>query len=167
MLVEVFPDRCENIVEFQETLEMATFYITNAMLLPTHNEKTNRIIARNHRIGIALGGKTLSFYPRISEKEIKKIGIAEWYYKNPKKVEEWMNLGYDMVRKYNRFFADELKISPSIRVTTVKPSGTISNMVGVRRYIFSHFKGQKKMTSSQWNVLSIQICTQTHENWNA
>ena len=57
MLMEVFPGRCENIVEFQEALEMATFYITNALLLPTHIEKTNEVIARNHRIGIAIGGK--------------------------------------------------------------------------------------------------------------
>ena len=47
-----------------------------------------------------------------------------------------MNLGYDMIKKYNRLFSEELKISPSIRITTVKPSGTISSVVGVTRYYF-------------------------------
>lgn len=61
------------------------------------------------------------------------IGITEWYYKDPKKAEEWMNLGYDMVKKFNGIFSQELKINPSIRVTTVKPSGTLSSMVGVPR----------------------------------
>lgn len=119
-LVEVFPTRCVDDrgrfdeATFQRTLQLATLYASTVSLLPTHNERTNAVIARNRRIGVSLSG------------------IADWMETNAATdVISWLNRGYDVVRGENRRLAREAGVPESVRVTTVKPSGTVSLLAGV------------------------------------
>jgi len=112
-LVEVFPTRCSN-GDFDRVLELATFYASTVSLLPSHSEETNEIVSRNRRIGVSVSG------------------VADWLdATSVSNVFNRLNRGYDIVRNTNRKLAKEAGVAESIRVTTVKPSGTVSLLAGV------------------------------------
>ncbi len=113
-LAEVFPTKCESEEQFYEALEYATFYASTVSLLPTHRGETNKIIARNRRIGISLSG--------IADM-LDELGATE--------LTKRLRKGYKIVRATNKSFAAEAGVPESIRVSTVKPSGTISQLAGV------------------------------------
>lgn len=112
-LVEVFPTRCSN-GDFTRVLELATFYASTVSLLPSHNEDTNEVVSRNRRIGVSVSG------------------VADWLdATSVSNVFAQLNRGYDVVRTTNHKLAREAGVAESIRVTTVKPSGTVSLLAGV------------------------------------
>lgn len=113
-LAEVFPTKCRSTECFYKALEYATFYASTVSLLPSHRVETNRIVARNRRIGVSLSG--IADY-------LEQVGAAE--------LTKRLRQGYKIVRDVNLELAQEAGIPPSIRVTTVKPSGTISQLAGV------------------------------------
>lgn len=113
-LAEVFHARCEDEAAFYKALEFATFYASTVALLPTHRNETNEIILKNRRIGVSLSG--------IADM-LDELGTAE--------LTRRLRKGYKLVYSLNRELACEAGIPASIRVTTVKPSGTISQLVGV------------------------------------
>ena len=119
-LAEVFPTRCTDVlgsfstVAYMQAVEFATFYASTVSLLPTHWAPTNRVIARNHRIGVSLSG------------------IADWYATTPfTQVVKHMQDGYRHVLTTNALLAEQAGVPAAIRVTTVKPSGSISLLAGV------------------------------------
>ncbi len=110
---ETFPTVCENVNEWYNACKYATFYCSTVSLLPTHQVSTNRVVARNRRIGIGL------------------VGVNEWIEnKNLSKVIKYLRKGYQIIRKENKSLANEAGVPESIRVTTVKPSGTVAKLVG-------------------------------------
>lgn len=112
-LVEVFPTRCAE-SEFTDVLKGATFYASTIALLKSHSARTNEIASQNRRIGVSVSG------------------IADWIDgTSVAHVFDQLNHGYDVVRDWNRILANEAGVSESIRVTTVKPSGTVSLLAGV------------------------------------
>ncbi|MEA3354846.1 MAG: fused protease/ribonucleoside-triphosphate reductase [Campylobacterota bacterium] len=113
-LAEVFSARCINEDEFYEALEYATFYASTVALLPTHRTETNTIVVRNRRIGVSLSGVA---------DMLDEFGAAE--------LTRRLRKGYKIVKKTNTKLAAQAGVPASVRVTTVKPSGTISQLVGV------------------------------------
>lgn len=113
-LCEVFPSNCRDFTEFLNALEMATFYCSTVNLLKTHSEKTNAVIARNRRIGVSLSG-IADFI------DARGLDLANF----------WFDEGYMHVKYINHKLAIEAGIPDSIRLTTVKPSGTVSILAGV------------------------------------
>jgi ribonucleoside-triphosphate reductase (thioredoxin) len=113
-LSEVFPARCESDEDLFRAMRLATLYSSTVALLPTHRPETNRVIARNRRIGVSVSG--------IAE-WLDEIGMA--------RMTRLLRDGYKVVRTENTRLAVEAGVPPSIRVTTIKPSGTISQLVGV------------------------------------
>lgn len=113
-LAEVFPSRCSSRKEFLNAVSDATFYSSTVSLYPTHSPDTNAVVARNRRIGVSLSG------------------IAEWIDTwGVARCTRWIKDGYRLVREVNKTVNDEAGVVPSLRVTTVKPSGTISQLAGV------------------------------------
>ena len=112
-LSEVFPSRCVNEDEFNHALEYATFYASTVALLPTHRPETNEIVLRNRRIGVSISG--------IADM-LDAYGTTELIHR--------LRKGYKLVRSVNQELAEEACVPASVRVTTVKPSGTISQLVG-------------------------------------
>lgn len=113
-LAEVFPTKCPDEESFYEALGFATFYASTVALLPTHREETNAIVVRNRRIGVSLSGLA---------DLLDDLGSTE--------LTKRLRRGYKTVRKTNRLLARQAGVPESIRVTTVKPSGTISLLAGV------------------------------------
>jgi len=113
-LAEVFAARCQDEEEFYEALEFATFYASTVALLPTHRSETNAIVVRNRRIGISLSGVA---------DMLDELGATE--------LTKRLRKGYKVVKYTNAKLASQAGVPKSIRVTTIKPSGTISQLVGV------------------------------------
>ncbi len=113
-LAELFPTRCENEKEFEEALEFATFYAITVSLLPTHRSETNAVVARNRRTGVSISGIT---------DWAERIGVT--------KMTRILREAYSRVREINERLARDAGIPASLKVTAVKPSGTISLLAGV------------------------------------
>jgi hypothetical protein len=108
-LSEVFPNNCETYEELKSAVKYATFYCSTIALLATHWCKSNAIIAKNRRIGVSISDNAVQY---------DNLGPTLMI-KNEREL-------YKIVRNENKRLADEAGIVESIRVTTVKPSGTIS-----------------------------------------
>lgn len=114
-LSEVFPKRCNNdIKKLEEAVFLATLYASIVSLLPTHWATTNAIISRNRRIGVSFSGIT---------EFLHSVGSAN--------MTKYLRILYKVARKTNFDFAGRVGVNPAIRITTVKPSGTISQLAGV------------------------------------
>lgn len=114
-LSEYYPHRCNSITEIWEAMEFCTLYDSTVSLLPTQNPETNAVISRNRRIGVSPGG------------------VADWLDATSlSRVTMTLREGYEKhVEPLNRALAEEAGIPASVRLTTVKPSGTISLLAGV------------------------------------
>lgn len=114
-LAEVFPARCDSVAEIWRVMELATIYASTVSLLPSHSPETNRVVARNRRIGVSVSG------------------VADWLdATNLSHVTMILRKGYEEhVEPTNSRLAEEAGVPASIRLTTVKPSGTISLLAGV------------------------------------
>ena len=113
-LAEIFPTRCQSEKEFKDAVQFATFYAATVSLLPTHRSETNAIVARNRRTGVSISGIT---------DWIEKIGIT--------KMIRVLRDSYKLVREVNERLARDAGIPVSLKVTAVKPSGTVSLLAGV------------------------------------
>ena len=121
-LAEVFPPRCNNPDRYYQALKFATFYASTVSLLPTHRSETNAVIARNRRIGVSISG--------VAQWASGEVN-SEWGEMNYTKMTKFLRDGYKLVRAENKQLAQLAGVPESIRVTTVKPSGSISLLAGV------------------------------------
>ena len=112
-LVEVHLNRHESKEDFLKTLKFAYLYGKTVTLMPTHWPVTNGIMQRNRRIGTSLTG----------------IAAFADEYGLPT-TREWMDEGYSKIRHYDHQYSEWLCVRESVRVTTVKPSGSVSLLSG-------------------------------------
>lgn len=113
-LVETFPSRHDSFDEFKETLKYAYLYAKTVTLLPTHVPETNAVMMKNRRIGTSMTGIIDAFV---------KHGRAE--------VFKWSDNGYNYLRQLDEIYSNWLCIPKSIKISTVKPSGSVSLLPGV------------------------------------
>jgi len=112
-LVEVHLNRHDDREDFLRTLKFAYLYGKTVTLMPTHWQITNGIMQRNRRIGTSL------------------TGIASFAdTKGMPALRDWMDSGYNKIRGYDKKYSEWLCVRESIRVTTVKPSGSVSLLSG-------------------------------------
>jgi adenosylcobalamin-dependent ribonucleoside-triphosphate reductase len=112
-LVETYLNRHESLEDFKRTLKFAYLYAKTVTLLPTHWEETNAIMQRNRRIGTSISG-------------IANFADNRGHHT----LREWMDEGYKVVKGYDQTYSEWLGIRESIKMTTVKPSGTVSILAG-------------------------------------
>jgi ribonucleoside-triphosphate reductase (thioredoxin) len=113
-LVETFPSNHENMSDYLRTLKFAYLYGKTVTLLMTRWPETNEVMIRNRRIGTGMTGVACF---------AETHGWAE--------LKRWQDAGYHEIRRWDRIYSEWLGVRESIRVTTVKPSGTVSLMYGV------------------------------------
>ena len=112
-LVETYLNRHDSLEDYKRTLKFAYLYAKTVTLLPTHWEETNAIMQRNRRIGTSMSG-VANFADR--------IGLPV--------LREWMDEGYNVIKRYDTVYSEWLGVRESIKTTTVKPSGTVSILAG-------------------------------------
>jgi hypothetical protein len=112
-LAETLPTRCEDHDDWLKACEYATCYASTVSLLPTHRSETNKVMVKNRRIGIGI------------------IDVSGWKHTvGANEVIKYLRKGYERIRKVNQWLNGEAGVPEAIRVTTVKPSGTVAKLAG-------------------------------------
>ncbi len=112
-LVETFPCRNDNLDDFKRTIKFAHLYAKTVTLIPVHWPETCKVMFRNRRIGCSVSG------------------IAQFITKHEiETLREWLEEGYQTIRYHDKQVSRWLNIPESIKLTSVKPSGTISLLAG-------------------------------------
>lgn len=112
-LVEVFIARQRDLKDFMETLYYAYLYAKTVTMVPVHVETTRKIMERNRRIGISV------------------TGIAQFLSNRTlMELQSWLDSGYHYLVTLDEQMSRRLGIPMSIKLTSVKPSGTVSLLAG-------------------------------------
>lgn len=112
-LAETYPANHESEEEYLDTLKYAFLYCKSVTLLKCHDIDTNAVIMKNRRVGVSQTGV---------QQAIKKFGIKSFF----KMCDE----GYTRIRQLDILYSRWLAVPTSIKVTTIKPSGTLSLLSG-------------------------------------
>jgi adenosylcobalamin-dependent ribonucleoside-triphosphate reductase len=113
-LVETFPANHDDADDYMRTLKFAYLYAKTVTLLPTHNPRTNAVTLRNRRIGLS------------------QSGIAQAFTKFGRRtvLSDFCDAGYIEIRRWDEIYSEWLCVQKSVKVTSVKPSGTVSLLAG-------------------------------------
>lgn len=112
-----------NIESKEELLKVCTYLYRickHSLALECHLEETESIVHKNMRMGIGVTG----------------------YLQAPKYKRQWLSDIYSELRLFDKKYSNKHGFSPSIKLTTVKPSGTLSLLAGVSpgaHPAYSHF----------------------------
>lgn len=112
-LVETYPAKHDSYDDYIKTLKIAYLYGKTVTLVNTHWPETNAIMLKNRRIGLSQSGVIQSF---------NKHGRREMY--------DWCDRAYNYVQDLDEQYSDWLCIPRSVRMTSIKPSGTVSLLNG-------------------------------------
>ena len=112
-LVETYPAKHDTYEDYIKTLKIAYLYGKTVTLVNTHWPETNAIMLKNRRIGLSQSGVIQAF---------NKHGRRTMF--------EWCDNAYSHVQQLDEEYSDWLCIPRSVRVTSIKPSGTVSLLNG-------------------------------------
>jgi len=112
-LVETFPAKHEDYEDYAKTLKIAYLYGKTITLSNTHWPETNAKMLKNRRIGLSQSGVVQAF---------NKFGRREVY--------KWCNAAYKYIKQLDDMYSNWLCIPKSVRMTSIKPSGTVSLLNG-------------------------------------
>lgn len=97
----------------QDACEYASLYCSSVSLLPTHQPSTNLVVARNRRIGVGI---------------VDYVGWVQS--EGVHKVTRYLRNGYKQIRRINNQVNRQAGVPPALRVTTMKPGGTVPKLPG-------------------------------------
>lgn len=113
-LVETYPAKHDTIEEYLDTLKYAYLYAKTVTLVSTHDPLANSVMLRNRRIGVSQSG---------IQQALGKFGHSIYFSK-------FCDEAYKIVRHWDKIYSRWLGIPTSIKVSSVKPSGTVSLLAG-------------------------------------
>ena len=131
-----------NIESQEELIEVAIYlYRINkhSLALPCHAKETEEIVNKNMRMGIGITG-----YCMATEEQ-----------------QSWLEETYKELREFDVHYSKEKGFPPSIKLTTVKPSGTLSLLSGVTPGAhpgYSHYHIRRIRMASDSAL--VQVCKQ-------
>ena len=138
-LVETFPHNHEDLEDYKRTLKYAYLYAKTVTLGKTHWPETNRVMLRNRRIGCSVSG------------------VAQFITNNGlDTLRDWLEDGYNVIQEWDKQYSDWFAVPKSIKTTSVKPSGTVSLLVGATpgmHYPESRFYIRRMRLSNQSELI--------------
>lgn len=108
-LAEVYLPNIDSYEELLECIEFAYRMCKHSLALNCHLKETQEIVHKNYRMGIGMTGVL-----QASEKQ-----------------RSWLNKAYEWLRAYDKEYSALHDFPVSIKLTTIKPSGTLSLLPGV------------------------------------
>lgn len=129
---ENYPTRHASLNDFLTTLKYSYLYGKVVSLIPCHNTKTQSIVERNRRLGISVTG-IIELYSRLGMREMKR----------------WLDTGYKYLQCLDQDYSEWLKVPTSIKLTSVKPSGSVSILAGC--------EGGMKVPTSEYYYRTIRM----------
>lgn len=144
-LVETFPANHESYQDYEQTLKYAYLYAKSVTLMATHDERTNAVMMRNRRIGCSMTGIVQA---------MEKFGRRTFF--------DFCDKAYVYLKELDASYSSWLCIPVSIKMTSVKPSGTISLLAGATPGIhYAHSKYYLRRVRFQTNhpmVSALKLC---------
>lgn len=101
-----------NITSYEEFIKVVKYLYRiakHSLTLPCHHEMTEDIVHKNMRMGIGITGEAMATEEQRS----------------------WYDRAYKELREFDEEYSRENKLKTSIKITTCKPSGTLSLLSGV------------------------------------
>ena len=108
-LAEVFLPNITSKEELNEVLVYLYRICKHSLALPCHHPETEKVVHENMRMGIGITG----------------------YLQATEEKKQWLSSAYDKLRQYDVDYSRKNGFNTSIKLTTVKPSGTLSLLAGV------------------------------------
>ena len=112
-LVETYPAHHQGLQDYLETLRVAYRYAKAVTLVPVTDAATHAVMSRNRRMGCSMTGIVQA---------INRFGYRRFM--------RWCDGAYQVLRKLDGVHSQRLLVPPSIKLTSVKPSGTVSLLAG-------------------------------------
>ncbi|MDP2437384.1 MAG: hypothetical protein Q8P67_16695 [archaeon] len=141
--METFPARHSDKQDFLRTLELALLYAKTVTLGSTPWPESNAVMARNRRIGTSMSGIA---------QFIAQHGLDE--------LRDWCDTGYAQLRADDEAFSKRFGVPTSIKLTSIKPSGTVSLLAGatpgMHYPISSHYIRRVRLPANSTLVSSLQ-----------
>jgi len=134
-------------IESQEELTEVAWYLykinKHSLALPCHAKETEEIVHKNMRMGIGITGYCMA----------------------TKEQQSWLSETYKELREFDKDYSKEMGFPQSIKLTTVKPSGTLSLLSGVTPGAhpgFSHYHIRRIRMASDSAL--VNVCRQNGYN---
>jgi len=134
-------------IESQEELTEVAWYLykinKHSLALPCHSKETEAIVHKNMRMGIGITG-----YCMATEEQ-----------------QSWLSETYKFLRKLDETYSELKEFPISIKLTTIKPSGTLSLLSGVTPGAhpgFSHYHIRRIRMASDSAL--VNVCRQNGYN---
>jgi hypothetical protein len=108
-LAEIFLPNIESLEELQDVATLLYRVNKHSLALPSHHPETEAVVHKNMRMGIGITG----------------------YLQATDEQKSWLSETYTHLRKYDKMYSEVRGWPISIKLTTVKPSGTLSLLPGV------------------------------------
>jgi hypothetical protein len=108
-LAEVYLPNIESEKELWEVTKMLYRVNKHSLALPCHLKDTEEIVHNNMRMGIGITGVMMSTPEQLS----------------------WLDITYKKLRAYDEEYSKNMGWPKSIKLTTIKPSGSLSLLAGV------------------------------------
>jgi ribonucleoside-triphosphate reductase len=137
-LAEIFLPNVENYEELLKVAVMLYRVNKHSLALNCHHKETQDIVNKNMRMGIGITGVMMS-----SEEQLS-----------------WLDGCYKYLRAYDKEYSKNLGFPESIKITTVKPSGSLSLLAGVTSGVHPATAGQhyiRRMRMSSDSPL-VEVC---------
>jgi ribonucleotide reductase alpha subunit len=108
-LAEIYLPNIESEEELREVSTLLYRINKHSLMLDCHHKETEEVVHRNMRMGIGITG-----YLQASEQQ-----------------QSWLSTAYENLRIFDEEYSKKMGWNKSIKLTTVKPSGTLSLLAGV------------------------------------
>lgn len=108
-LAEVFLPNAESKEDLFNTVSYLYKIVKHSLNLPCHQPLTEKVVHQNMRMGIGMTG--------IMQASPEQLG--------------WLDATYQRLREFDLDYSKKHNFNPSIKLTTIKPSGTMSLLPGV------------------------------------
>jgi len=130
-LAEIHLPNIESKEELKEVAKYLYRVNKHSLALPCHHPETEKIVHKNMRMGIGITGYCMA----------------------TNKQKSWLNDTYKYLRQFDKDYSTKHGFPTSIKLTTVKPSGTLSLLSGVTPgchpgYSHHHIRRVRISTSS-------------------
>ena len=112
-LVETYPAHHESLRDYLRSLRVAHRYAKAVTLVPATDPATRAVMLRNRRIGCSMTGVVQA---------VNNLGYRRFL--------RWCDEAYGALEEWDRRASDRLRVPRSIKLTSVKPSGTVSLLAG-------------------------------------
>lgn len=140
-LFEVFPFVAKSEHwDLGQVFRLATRFAKRVTFSPYDWEVSRRVIQKNRRIGISISGVQDWFLHDFGGRVVTGFDDQHQPIYNPEIVKA-VNQSYHDVVTADQEYSNVLGCAPSIKHTTVKPSGTVAKLAGVSEGMHFHYAG--------------------------